>query len=323
MRPDFDAVRAAAERLRGAARRTPLLESDLLNAAAGRRVLVKAEALQRTGSFKFRGAFNRLARLSPPVRERGVVACSSGNHAQGLAEAARFFGVPATIVMPSDAPAVKRVRTERSGARVVPYDRAREDRDAIAEAIAAETGATFVHPFEDRDVIAGQGTVGLEIAADCRALGATPDAVLVPASGGGLVAGVALALADVFPGVAVHTVEPADFDDHARSLAAGAIVANDRGGVSIADALLAPRPGDTTFGINSRLLAPGLVATEAQMLAAVGFALAELKLVVEPGGAAGLAALLAGALPGAGRTIVVVLSGGNADPAIIARALGA
>ncbi len=321
MLPTIADVEAAAGRIRPLAVRTPLLSFPVLDERTGLTVLLKAETLQRTGSFKFRGALNRLLLVPPERRAAGVVACSSGNHAQGVAEAARLLGMPATIVMPADAPAVKRARTERSGARVVPYERNREDRDAIAAAIAAETGATFVHPFDDPAVMAGQGTAGLEIADACRARGLAPDAVLVPASGGGLTAGIALAMEALYPAARVHTVEPAGFDDHMRSLAAGRRVAIVPPGPSLADALLSPAPGVNTFAVNLPRLSGGFAVDEGAMLSAVAFAAMELKLVVEPGGAAGLAALLDGAFPRDGRTVVVVLSGGNVDPAVLARAL--
>ena len=321
--PTVDDVRRAARTIAGHAIRTPLLSSAVLDQRVGARVLLKAETLQRTGSFKFRGAYNRIAAIPPQERTRGVVARSSGNHAQGVAEAARLFGIPATVVMPSDAPAVKREGAERSGARIVPFDRDRDDKDAIAARIAAETGATFVHPYDDPLVIAGQGTVGLEIAEDCGRLGVAPDLVLVPASGGGLSAGIALAMADVFPEARVLVAEPDGYDDHRLSFEAGRIVEIVPPGPSAADALLAFRPGDVTFPINRRLAAGAVAATDAEAFAAVAFAARELKLVVEPGGAIGLAALLSGRVDVAGRTVVVVLSGGNLDPATLARIVSA
>jgi threonine dehydratase len=316
--PTFDDVRAAAARIRAEAVRTPLLPVALPD---GGEVFVKAETLQRTGSFKFRGAYNRLSMIPDAARPAGVVTCSSGNHAQGVAEAARILGMPATIVMPADAPAVKLARTRATGAEVVTYDRRSEDREAIAGAIAARTGATFVHPYDDPGVIAGQGTVGLEIAEDCAAHGLIPDAVLVCCSGGGLVSGIALALEELAPRAAVHTVEPAGFDDYARSLAAGERLSNARSTGSICDALMAESPGAIGFAIARRRLSPGLVVTDEQALAAVAFAARHLRLVVEPGGAVALAALLAGLVPTKGRTVVAVLSGGNVDDAVLCRAL--
>ncbi len=318
--PSFDDVRAAAQRIRAEAVRTPLLPLSL---PGGGMAFVKAENLQRTGSFKFRGAYNRLSMIPPDDRKAGVVACSSGNHAQGVAEAARLLGMPATIVMPADAPAMKIARTRASGATVVPYDRATEDREAIANRIAAETGATFVHPYNDPGVIAGQGTVGLEIAEDCAAHGLRPDAVLVCCSGGGFVAGVALALEALSPETAVQAVEPAGFDDHARSLAAGRILRNERSTGSVCDALLAEAPGEIGFRIALRRMSPGVVVTDDEALAAVAFAAREMKLVAEPGGAVALAALLTGKVPVEGRTVVAVLSGGNIDDGMLKRALDA
>lgn len=316
-------VRAAAARIAGRAIRTPLIQNDVLDDAVGARVFVKAESLQRTGSFKFRGAYNRIAMIPEAERAAGVVACSSGNHAQGLAEAARLFGIPATIVMPHDAPAVKRARTERSGATVVGYDRVREDRDAIAGAIAEKTGATFVHPFNDPGVMAGQGTAGLEIAEDMAARGVVADRVLVPTSGGGLIAGVATAMAAATPSITVQPVEPEGFEDLSRSLSAGERVANAKSSGSIADALLAPTPGTNTFEVHKSLVRPGVAVPDHLLWPAMAFAARELKLVAEPGGVIALAALLSGLLPVAGEVVVVLLSGGNVDDEMLGSALRA
>ena len=320
--PTMVDVRAAAARLLGVAVRTPILHAHVLDEIAGGRVFVKAEPLQRTGSFKFRGAYNRLSLIAPEARTAGVVACSSGNHAQGVAEAARLLGTPATIVMPFDAPAIKRSRTLRSGARIVDYDRATEDRDEVTNALADELGATLVHPYDDAGVIAGQGTVGLEIAEDCISAGIRPDVVIVPAGGGGLAAGIGLAVSDAMPGVALVTAEPEGFDDHARSFAAGTHVANDRMSGSLADAILTQTPGRRSFAMNHGRYAYGTAVSDDEMLAAVATAANELKLIVEPGGAAALAAVLARKVDLQGRTAVVVVSGGNIDPAMLARALG-
>lgn len=317
--PSFSDVRAAADRIHAEAVRTPLLPVTL---PSGELAFVKCENLQRTGSFKFRGAFNRLSMIPADRRAAGVVACSSGNHAQGVAEAARIFGVPATIVMPSDAPATKVARTRGYGATVVLYDRATEDREAISNRIAAETGATFVHPYDDAGVMAGQGTIGLEIAEDCASRGLKADAVLVCTSGGGLAGGIAVALEHLSPETRVHTVEPEGFDDYARSLEAGARVANQRLTGSVCDALLANSPGAISFGIGRRRMSPGIVVSDEEALQAVAFAARELKMVLEPGGAVALAALLTGKVEVAGRTVVAVASGGNIDDAMLARALG-
>lgn len=319
--PTHADVVAAAERLAGVAVRTPLLAVPILEGATGARVFVKPECLQRTGSFKFRGAFNALSLIPEADRPKGVVACSSGNHAQGVAEAARLFGVAATILMPADAPALKVERTRRSGATVVTYDRAREDREALTGKLAGDLGADLVHPFDDPRVIAGQGTIGLEIAADLAAQGLVPDLVLVPASGGGLAAGIALGLSETAPAARVVMVEPTGFEDQARSLAAGHRVANPKTSGSICDALLSPTPGEITFAVNRALGSSAVAASDDEALAAMRFAAIELKLVLEPGGAVALAALLQGRVDIAGKTVVVVLSGGNADPALTARAL--
>ncbi len=319
--PSIDDIRAASRRLDGRAVLTPLLESPLLNARLGGRLLVKAETLQRTGSFKFRGAYNTLAQLDAAQRRGGVVAYSSGNHAQGVAAAAQLLGMPAVIVMPADAPAIKVANTSGYGAEVVLYDRYRESREEIGRRIAAERDAVLVAPFDDPRVIAGQGTAGLEIAAQARALGARLDAVIIPCSGGGLAAGSALALAAECPGVAVYAAEPEGFDDTRRSLAAGERVANDPGARSICDALLVAMPGELTFPINRRLLAGGFAVSDDEVFAAMATAFGELKLVVEPGGAAALAAALSGKIDVKRRNVAVIASGGNVDPATFARAL--
>ena len=316
-------IEAAAKRLKGRAVKTPLLNNRLLDERCGGRIFLKVETLQRTGSFKFRGAFNRLSMIAEADRAKGVVACSSGNHAQGVAEAARLYGVPATIVMPADAPEAKLARTRALGATVVPYDRETENRMAIAANIALESGATFIHPFDDPGVIAGQGTAGLEIAEAIAATGEAPYAVLIPCGGGGLTAGIATAIRAHFRAAAIHTVEPEGFDDQARSFAAGERCENAKRSGSIADALLSEAPGEMTFAINKELVAGGLVVDDDEILAAVGYAARELKLVVEPGGAVALAALLSGRFAAAGRTVIAVLSGGNIDNAMLCRALDA
>jgi threonine dehydratase len=315
--PGFDDVRAAAARIAGHARRTPLLFGTPLDAITGGRILLKLETLQHTGSFKFRGAYNRLAQLDAAQRAAGVVAFSSGNHAQGVAAAARLLGVAATIVMPADAPRVKMQNTLALGAEVVTYDRLRESREEIAARLATERGAVLVPSFDDPDIIAGQGTVGLEIADQAADLGIRIDDVVVCTSGGGLVAGIALALQALSPGTRIWSAEPEGHDDHRRSLASGRRETNAPGTRSICDALLAPSPGALTFEINRRLLAGGLAASDAAVRRTIAYAARSLKLVVEPGGAVALASVLAGRLDASGRSIAVVLSGGNIDDALL------
>jgi len=312
-------IDAAARVLAPYAVRTPLLSSPALDERLGAKVFFKPEMLQRTGSFKFRGAFNKLSSIPQAARSGGVVAFSSGNHAQGVAAAARILGMRATIVMPADAPASKRERTKGYGAEVVLYDRDREDREAIARDIAGQRGATLVPPYDDPKIIAGQGTVGREIAEDLAAANSSPDIVIAPASGGGLIAGIATAVKARFPQAAVMCAEPEGFDDHARSLRAGHREAHDAKGRTICDALMALIPGEITFAINGRLLAQGIVASDAEVGTAMAFAFRELKLVVEPGGAVALAALLAGRIEARGKTIVIVLSGGNVDADLFAK----
>src|SRR5712672_4702164 len=312
-------IDAAARVVAPFAVRTPLLSSPVLDERAGTKVFLKPEMLQRTGSFKFRGAFNKLSSIPQASRGGGVVAFSTGNHAQGVAAAAKILNMQATIVMPKDSPLTKRERTKAYGAEVVLYDRDREDREAIAADIAGKRGATLVRPYDDPHVIAGQGTVGREIAEDMAALGIAPDIVVAPASGGGLIAGVATAVKARFPQAMLMSGEPEAFDDHARSLRAGKRDTHRAEGRTICDALMASIPGELTFAINSRLLAQGITASDAEVGIAVRFAFRELKLVVEPGGAVGLAALLAGRIDGRGKNVVIVLSGGNVDADLFAK----
>jgi threonine dehydratase len=319
--PTLADVLAAQDRLLGRAVRTPLVFSPVLSERLAASVYLKLECLQRTGSFKFRGAWNALRVQEKLARERGVVAVSSGNHAQGVAEAARLISAPATIVMPADAPVPKRRRTERSGATVVSYDRVTEDRDAVVAAVFEQRGGIFIHPYNDPLVIAGQGTVGLEIAEDFEPLGATPDIAVVPCSGGGLSAGVALALTEKIPGIQVHVAEPAGFDDYRRSLETGTRQQNSERVGSVCDALLAPKPGEIGWEMNRRRLAGGVAVSDEEALYAVGCAFEELRVVVEPGGAVALAALLAGRLGIAGKKVAVVLSGGNIDDKMLRQAL--
>jgi threonine dehydratase len=312
-------VDAAARRLLGVALRTPLITSPVLDSLTQARIFLKAEILQRTGSFKFRGAFNKLSSIPPGERARGVVAYSSGNHAQGVAAAARLLGMPAVIVMPADAPRPKRERTAALGAEVVLYDRAREDRQAIAHDIAEKRQATLVPPYDDPLVIAGQGTTGREIIEDLASHGLVPDVVVVTASGGGLTAGIALAVKARVPQARLYTAEPEGFDDHARSFRSGHRERNSALTGTICDALMAQTPGEMTFAINRAMVAEGSAVSDQEVAAAVAFAFRELKLVVEPGGAAALAALLSGKLDVKGKIAVAVLSGGNVDPDLFYR----
>jgi threonine dehydratase len=309
-------IRAAAERLHGIAIRTPLLENAALNDVANGRVLLKPECLQRTGSFKIRGAYNLLSQLSAEQAERGVVAWSSGNHAQGVACAAGLLGIHAAIVMPEDAPAAKLENTRLLGGEVITYDRYTGDREAIARDLAAQRGAELVPSYDHPHIIAGQGTVGLEIVEQCAELELVPDQVLICCGGGGLTAGSAIALNAGIPDVHIHTVEPDTFDDTARSLELGERVRVDDAARSICDALQSPMPGELTFPINLRLTGPGLVVSDNEVRAAMRFAFRHLKLVIEPGGAVALAAVLSGKLDTAGKTTVVVVSGGNVDVAL-------
>lgn len=320
--PVFADIEAAARRIAATAVVTPLLESPLLNDRLGFRLFVKAEPLQRTGSFKFRGAMNRLAQLDADERARGVVAFSSGNHAQGVALAARLLGLPAVIVMPADAPAIKIANTRAYGAEVVLYDRRNEDREALGAAYARDRGMTIVPPYEDPRIIAGQGTVGLEICRQLCAMGHKPDAVLANTSGGGLIAGIAVAVRELVPTADIFTCEPADFDDMGRSLAAGTRVANPPGGVSQCDALLAAMPGEITFRVAGPRLTGGLAVSDAEVDDAMRAAFEYFKLVVEPGGAVALACVLQGRLPRRYDNVVVVASGGNVDAPAFAAALG-
>jgi threonine dehydratase len=318
---DIAAIRAAAGRLAGRVRRTPMLSAPALDRLAGRRVLVKAECLQVTGSFKARGAWAAVSAL--PQGTAGVIAYSSGNHAQGVAWAAGAHGLPAIIVMPSDTPAPKVEGTRALGAEVVFYDRLSEDRDAIARRIADERGLALVPPFDHPEVIAGQGTVGLEIAGEAAAEGVTEAEVLVCCGGGGLAAGTALALEAAAPGLRVRTVEPAGFDDTARSLAAGRRLGNAPGAASICDAILTPMPGALTFPVLARLAGPGLAVTDDEALAAMALAFRHLKVVLEPGGAVALAAALFRPDALAGDAVIAVATGGNVAPERFAEALAA
>jgi threonine dehydratase len=312
-------VDTAARRLAGVALRTPLVSSPVLDAATGARVFLKAETLQRTGSFKFRGAYNKLSSIALEQRAGGVVAFSSGNHAQGVAHAAKLLDMPSVIVMPSDAPKPKRERTKAFGAEVVLYDREKEDREGIARRIAGERNATLVPPYDDPFIIAGQGTAGREIMEDLAALGLTPNIAVIGASGGGLAAGISLAIKARAPNAKIYTAEPEGFDDTARSFKSGKHEHNARLSGSICDALMSNTPGTITFEINRSLIGEGVAASDEEVGRAVAFAFRELKLVVEPGGAIGLAALLAGRIDVKGKVVVAVLSGGNVDAELFHR----
>ncbi|MFC7705380.1 threonine/serine dehydratase [Plastorhodobacter daqingensis] len=316
---DLARVRAAAERLQGHVRRTPLLSSPFLDEIAGRRVLVKAECLQHTGSFKFRGAWAALTALDQGIGSRGVLAYSSGNHAQGVALAARMLGLPAVVVMPADAPRLKIDNTRALGAEVVLYDRATEDRDAIGAALAEARGLTLVPPFDHPEVIAGQGSTGLEIAEQAAERGVTAADVIVCCGGGGFASGIALALEG--SGLRVRTAEPAGFDDMARSLASGQVERNAALSGSICDAIVTPQPGKLTLPILQRLAGPGLVVTDDEALRAVALAFQRLKVVAEPGGAVALAAVLFRPAEIKGDTVICTLSGGNVDAEVFQRAL--
>ncbi|MGB5492651.1 MAG: threonine/serine dehydratase [Woeseiaceae bacterium] len=311
-------VEAAARRLEGISVRTPLLRNFELDQLAGGTVLLKPECLQRTGSFKIRGAYNLLSQLSEEQAARGVVAWSSGNHAQGVAAAGGMLGIRTAIVMPEDAPTAKLANTLKLGGEVITYDRYTGDREAIARGIAMERGAEIVPSYDHEHIIAGQGTVGLEIAEQCAESGLQPDQVLICCGGGGLTAGSAIALKAKLKDVAVHTVEPDDFDDTARSLRLGKRVRVADSARSICDALQSPSPGELTFDINRRLLSEGLSVSDHEVCDAMRFAFKHLKLVVEPGGAVALAAILAGKIDTSGKTTVAVLSGGNVDTDLFA-----
>jgi len=319
--PTIDAIRAADARIRPFALRTPLIENTRLNELLGGRVLLKLETLQRVGAFKFRGAYNKISRIDKARHPGGVVAISSGNHAQGVADSAALMGLPAVIVMPADAPAMKIERTRKLGAEVVLYDRASEDRAVIGERLRGERDAVMVHPFDDPDIIAGQGTAGLEIVEQAHAMGAWPDLALVPCSGGGLLSGVAIALHSGFPNCQIMAAEPEGFDDFARSMESGKRESNATKSGSICDALMSEMPGEITFAACSEQKVRGVAVPEAEVRAAVRYAFSELKLVVEPGGAVAFAALLSRRVPLNGLTAVVVLSGGNIDPKLFAEIL--
>lgn len=317
---DISMIEAARDRLAGRVRRTPLLSSPFLDELAGRRVLVKAECLQHTGSFKFRGAWSAISGLAADVRNRGVIAFSSGNHAQGVALAAKLHGITSVIIMPSDAPRIKIDNTKAYGAEVVLYDRATQDRDAIGARISSERGLTLIRPFDDPLVIAGQGTAGLEIAEQAAEESVSQADVLVPTGGGGFASGIAVALEATSRGFRVRPCEPEGFDDVARSLTSGQIERNQSQSGSICDAIVTPQPGNLTFPILSRLCGPGIAVTDAEAMEAVVLAFQRLKIVVEPGGAVALAAALFRG-ESLGDTVIAVVSGGNIDADVFEDAL--
>ncbi|MEO8557677.1 MAG: threonine/serine dehydratase [Rhodospirillales bacterium] len=316
--PSFADVAAAHLRIRPLALRTPLLENERVNQMLGGRLLLKAEVLQRTGSFKFRGALNFIIQLDADQRKKGVVAWSSGNHAQGVAEAARLLNVPAAIVMPSDAPALKVANTRASGAEIFLYDRVNESREEIAKKLASERGAMPMPPYDHPWIIAGQGTSGIEVIE----AGIAPDAIIAPCSGGGLATGISLAMQGLSPHTETHAAEPAGFDDMARSLKSGRKERNEQLTGSICDALLAATPGDITFAIAQRNLKASHAVTDDEARDAMELAFREFKIVVEPGGAVALAAVLTGKLSIKGRIVVAVCSGGNVDTAAFMAAIG-
>lgn len=318
--PTFADVTAAAERIAGQAVLTPLLESPALNERLGGRVFFKAEVLQRTGSFKFRGAYNKISSLTDAERARGIVAYSSGNHAQGVAASARMFGLDAVIAMPTDAPAIKRRNVEAMGATVITFDRFKDDRDTVVRAYV-DAGRILVKPFDDPMIIAGQGTIGLELVAQAKAAGVALDAVISPCGGGGLISGISLAVKHLSPSTEVWAAEPEHFDDTRLSLLKGERVGVSSTARSICDAILTPMPGEITFEINHRNLAGAAAVSDRSVRQAMRDIADHLKLVVEPGGVVGFAALSTGEIDLKGRNIAVVLSGGNVDPGLYAAIL--
>ncbi|MGL4637005.1 MAG: threonine ammonia-lyase [Beijerinckiaceae bacterium] len=319
----FDDIIAARARIKGHAVVTPLLTSPDLDQLTGARVFVKAEPLQKTGSFKFRGAYNRISQLTAEQRKLGVVAYSSGNHAQGVAYAARTFGVKATIIMPKDSPKLKIDNTRGYGADVILYDRFGENREAIGQRVSAETGAILVPPYDDPNIMAGQGTIGIEVVEQLAEMGLSPDVLLCCCGGGGLMSGIATALNKLSPATAVYAVEPVNFDDTKRSLEAGHHLSNAAGPMSICDAIVTPTPGKLTFPINKAYLKGGLAVSDAEAAQAVAYAARVLKITAEPGGAVALAAAMTGKVDIKGKTVVVVVSGGNIDPSLHAAIVAA
>ncbi|CUK12877.1 L-threonine dehydratase catabolic TdcB [Ruegeria denitrificans] len=317
----LEMIEAAADRLHGHVRETPLLTSPFLDELAGRRVLVKPECLQHTGSFKFRGAWSAISALNAKELKRGVIAYSSGNHAQGVALAATRHGISSVIIMPLDAPQLKIDNTRALGGEVVLYDRANESREEIGEALANERGLTLIRPYDEPLVIAGQGTTGLELARQAAELDVDRGDVLVCCGGGGLTSGIALALEGHAPGLRARPCEPEGFDDVKRSLATGQIQNNNAAAGNICDAILTPQPGDITFPILKRLCGPGLSVTEEEAMRAMALAFLRLKIVLEPGGAVSLASALFRKDEIEGDAVIVVASGGNTDAEVFGKAL--
>ena len=320
--PTYKDIVAAARNIRQHIHPTPLLRSPTLDALLGGRILIKTETLQRTGSFKFRGAFNKIKRLADQNTGASIVAWSSGNHAQAVAAAARICELSSAIIMPQDAPRAKVEGTRKQDGEIIFYNRQKENRETIGKRLAKERNAFIVPPYDDLEVIAGQGTVGLEAASQALMEDMMPDIALIPCGGGGLIAGCAVALKTHFPSIKIHPVEPQGFDDTTRSLASRKRMKNSASSTSICDSLLVSTPGRLTFKINLELLAEGIVVTDDQVVSAMRFSFQNLKLILEPGGAVGLAALLANIPKYRNKTVLVVLSGGNVDDEIFRRALG-
>lgn len=319
--PIYSDIENAEKLLRKNSIKTPLLESSLLNEALGGRILIKPECLQRTGSFKFRGAFNKISNIEQNKLKNGVVAYSSGNHAQGVAHAAQLFGISATIIMPNTAPAVKKQKTKEYGATVIEYDIQSESREKLGQAISEETGAILIKPYDDPYVIAGQGTVGIEICRDLNVIAVKPDQLLSPCGGGGLIAGISLATHQHFPDCKIFSCEPEGFDDTLRSLESGVRVSNDPGNSSICDAIITPTPGELTYQINEKHLSRGICVTDEQVLNAMKVAFEHFNIVVEPGGAVALAAVISSNVDVTNKTTIVICSGGNVDSSLFARCL--
>lgn len=315
--PTYAHVLDAAKRLEGYAVKTPLLHSDVIDALIGAEVHFKAECLQHVGAFKYRGARNRLAAMSDAERKRGVVAFSSGNHAQGVARAAKELGIDAVIVMPSDAPEVKIAGVKRDGAKIISYDRLTESREEIAAEIARTEGRTVVPSYDDPFIIAGQGTVGLEIARSDQEF----DALVTCLGGGGLCAGISLAMQAESPKTEIFGAEPTEYNDHQMSLRTGQRTAIDNPGPTLCDAIMTPTPGELTWPINSQSLKDVFDVSDEDCLYAMKLAKTHLDVTLEPGGAAAMAAVVTGRLPSHYKRIAVILSGGNVDPEVMERAM--